>query len=189
MNITVTQGNIVDHPVEVIVNAANSDLRVGSGVCAAIHAAAGPELEELCNFALKTWGRTPPGEVTFTLPGNLSARFVCHAVAPIYHQTLVSIRGAMLMSVYTRAIGDSAGYRCKSIAFPALGTGVYGWPKLEAAKIAVSVARMYQAAGMDMDIVFVAYDDETFDIYSSLLELTDMGNYRPHPEDVEHVPA
>lgn len=183
MNITVTMGNIVDHPAEVIVNAANSNLLPGSGVCGAIHTAAGPELAELCTHFLMDYGEVRPGEVAFTQGCRLSARFVCHAVAPIYDQTPASFRGAFLAQAYMRAITGSNSFRCKSIAFPALGTGVYGWPKLEAAKIAVSVARMFQATGMELDVVFVAFDDETLDIYTELLDLTDTSRFVPRPDD------
>ncbi len=109
--------------VDAIVNAANSDLAPGGGVCGAIHAAAGPELALACRKA----GRCPTGEARITPGFRLPARFVIHAVGPIWHGG-TSGEAGQLASAYRASLDLARANRLQSIAFPAISTGIYGYP-------------------------------------------------------------
>ena len=150
--------------VDAIVNAANSALRGGGGVDGAIHRAAGPELLE----SLRRFHRCPPGDAVITPGFRLPARWIIHTVGPMWHGGKDQAE-ALLRSAYERsfalaiAAGDVA-----SIAFPAISTGVYGFPKENAARIAVDVMRRHEA---EFDrIIACLFDEESLAIYQRLLE-------------------
>ena len=160
--ITLVIGDIVTQETEAIVNAANEMLAAGSGVSGAIHAAAGSHLELEC----LQLGRCPPGEARITLGYKLKARFVIHAVAPRYWD---GTRGEamVLRQTYTSIFELAVKNKISSIAIPAIGTGIYRYPMLEATEIAFDIAAIYSER---LDIRFVCFDLKAFEIYTNVGE-------------------
>jgi len=132
----IVQGDITRLAVDAIVNAANSSLAPGGGVCGAIHAAAGPGLAEEC----AALGGCPTGGARLTGGHRLPARWVVHAVGPVWRGGSDGEDG-QLASCYRRAIDVAAGAGARSIAFPAISTGIYGFPLERATRIALAEAR------------------------------------------------
>lgn len=137
-NITIIQGDITKAEVDAIVNAANSKMLGGGGVDGAIHRAAGPELLAACKkVPAKNGVRCPAGEARITGAGNLKAKYVIHTVGPRYGVDKPADQ--LLASAYQNSLDLALSHGCRSIAFPAISCGVYGYPPKEAAHIAVSV--------------------------------------------------
>jgi O-acetyl-ADP-ribose deacetylase len=130
---SIWQGSIIDLDVEVIVNAANPSLLRGGGVDGVIHRAAGPALLEEC----RVLGACRPGEVRLTGGHNLRAKYVIHAVGPIWRGGELG-EDETLAACYRNALAVARSVDCRSIGFPAISTGVYGYPKDRAASIAVA---------------------------------------------------
>jgi O-acetyl-ADP-ribose deacetylase (regulator of RNase III) len=130
--ILVVEGDITQRPVEAIVNAANERLAPGGGVCGAIHRAAGPELARACAAI----GRCATGEAVVTPGFGLGARLVIHAVGPVWQGGQAG-EDAQLASAYRRSLERAAEAGVASLAFPAISTGIYGFPAERAADIAV----------------------------------------------------
>ncbi|MCP4024332.1 MAG: O-acetyl-ADP-ribose deacetylase [Desulfobacteraceae bacterium] len=139
--IKIIQGDITKASVDAIVNAANSQMLGGGGVDGAIHRAAGPDLLEACKkIKPKMEGiRCPVGEARITPAGNLTAKYVIHAVGPRY--SFDKNPENLLASAYQNSLDLAVSHGCVSIAFPAISCGVYGYPLQNAAKIAVSVCK------------------------------------------------
>ena len=131
VTLTLIRGNIVEIPAEAIVNAANSGLRGGGGVDGAIHLAGGPSIMEEC----RKIGGCPTGKAVATTAGNLPATFVFHAVGPIYSGSPQDER--LLASAYQSCLDLAEKHQVKSISFPSLSTGIYGYPLELAAPIAL----------------------------------------------------
>jgi O-acetyl-ADP-ribose deacetylase (regulator of RNase III) len=149
--------------VDAIVNAANSQLAPGQGVCGAIHRAAGPELAAACARVAPC----PPGEARITPGFRLPARFVIHAVGAIWYG---GSRGepAILESAYRSCFALARKEKLRSIAFPALSTGIYGYPLAAATKIAVATMRAELAVPGSPDRVIVAcFSDEVLRAYAA----------------------
>jgi O-acetyl-ADP-ribose deacetylase len=162
MEIVAVRGDITAERVDAIVNAANSALARGAGVCGAIFAAAGPELDAAC----ARLGGCATGDAKATPGFGLPARFVIHAVGPVWHGGGQGEADA-LASCYRRCIEVAGDVGARSIAFPAISTGIYGFPKAEAAAIAV---RTLQSARGPVEVArLVAFDAETYDLYRELL--------------------
>lgn len=132
----VSTGDITTFAVDAIVNAANSSLLGGGGVDGAIHRGGGPAILEACREVRRTRYRDglPTGEAVATTAGRLPARYVIHTVGPIWQRGKDSQE--LLASCYERSIAVAAELGCRTIAFPAISTGVYGYPKDEAARVA-----------------------------------------------------
>ena len=152
-------GDITELDVDAIVNAANSSLLGGGGVDGAIHRAAGPELLEYC----RTLGGCETGQAKATPGFNLAARWVIHTVGPVWRG---GNRGEpeLLASCYRESLARADEVGAGTVAFPAISTGVYGYPIEAAAAIAVETVH---ATPTDVDeVIFVAFDQETFDAYA-----------------------
>jgi O-acetyl-ADP-ribose deacetylase (regulator of RNase III) len=164
--VSAIRADITTLSIDAIVNAANSSLLGGGGVDGAIHRAAGPELLAACRLL----GGCKTGDAKATAGFRLPAAWVIHTVGPVW-------RGGtdgepdLLASCYRRSIEVAADLGATTIAFPAISTGVYGYPKSDAAAIAVASVRA--AAGADMSITLVAHDPETLVIYETLLAASD----------------
>jgi O-acetyl-ADP-ribose deacetylase (regulator of RNase III) len=151
--------------VDAIVNAANSALAPGGGVCGAIHRAAGPELARAC----ARLGRCPTGEARLTAGFRLPARFVIHAVGPVWHD---GQRGeaALLASTYRWVLDIARREKLESIAFPAISTGIYGYPLKPATRIAVSTVRAeLEAPGSIRRVVFACFNEDALHAYDAEL--------------------
>ncbi|HEY1729962.1 MAG TPA: O-acetyl-ADP-ribose deacetylase [Candidatus Baltobacteraceae bacterium] len=167
MPIEVIVGDITRIPVDAVVNAANERLRGGGGVDGAIHVAAGPELLDAC----KAFESCPTGEVRVTPAFRLPARHVIHAVGPIWNGGEQG-EDALLASAYRNALEAARTFRATSIAFPAISTGVYGFPRERAARIAIAQTQLWLTERTQpMRIVLVSFDDAGAEIYRKLLEI------------------
>lgn len=160
--IKILQGDITTLAVDAIVNAANQGLLGGGGVDGAIHRAAGPQLKHAC----QKLGGCPTGEARITPGFNLPAKWVIHTVGPVWRGGSNG-EAALLESCYTECFKLALAHHIASVAFPAISTGVYGYPKRQAATIALSVMRRYQDK-FDT-IIACCYSRQDNDIYLSLL--------------------
>lgn len=164
--IEVVVGDITQMQVDAIVNAANTSLLGGGGVDGAIHRAAGPELKEEC----RKLGGCPTGEAEITRGYRLPCRWVIHAVGPVWHGGTQG-EEELLASCYRRALELAEEHGVRSIAFPAISTGAYRFPKDRAARIAVREIRCFLEAHPTIEKVFlVAFDEEMRGFYEKALE-------------------
>ena len=155
--IELVQGDIVDQEVEALVNAANSSLLGGGGVDGAIHRAAGPELLAEC----RTIGGCPTGEARLTKGYNLKARYVIHAVGPVYEGR--SQDAELLASAYRSSLELASQHGIRSLAFPSISTGIYGYPIDRAAPIALRTVRDYLAGHPGIELArFVLWSRDSY---------------------------
>ena len=162
MRIEAVKGDITAQDVDAVVNAANQSLSGGGGVNGAIHRAAGPELLEAC----RQLGGCPTGDAKATPGFALAARWVIHAVGPRYRGGRHG-EAEQLRSAYRRALEVADQLGARSVAFPAISTGVYGYPPAEAADIAVDTIR---SLATRVEVVrLMAFDDETLRRYRERL--------------------
>ncbi len=162
MKIDTRRGDITELDVDAIVNAANSTLLGGGGVDGAIHRAAGPNLLAAC----RALGGCETGDAKTTPGFRLTAHWVIHTVGPVWEGG-ESGEDALLESCYRRSVEEAVKVGASSIAFPAISTGVFRFPRERAAAIAVETLRRFDAP-IDL-AVLVAFDDETAGIYRRLL--------------------
>lgn len=164
-NIEIIKGDITSAHVDAIVNAANPIMLGGGGVDGAIHKAAGPKLLEACRKVKSVNGiRCPFGESRITEAGNLNAKFVIHTVGPIYRNETDPAQ--KLESAYSSACNLALENDCRSIAFPAISCGAYGYPHDEAVKIALRVCS--NAKYSNLKIYFYIYESRLFEIFSEI---------------------
>ncbi|UGV41330.1 O-acetyl-ADP-ribose deacetylase [Methanococcoides orientis] len=164
--IVVTKGDIVELDVDAIVNAANNSLLGGGGVDGAIHYAAGPELLEECR-SLKG---CPTGEAKITSGYRLPAKWVIHTVGPIWRGG-TSGEDEMLARCYRNSLKVAVRNGVRTIAFPSISTGAYGFPVERAAGIAVSEIADFLGKGNSIEkVLIVCFNDRAFDSYSRALE-------------------
>ncbi|HDK6402468.1 TPA: O-acetyl-ADP-ribose deacetylase [Klebsiella variicola] len=162
-------GDITTLEVDVIVNAANPSLLGGGGVDGAIHRAAGPALLAACKQVLQQQGECPPGHAVITIAGDLPASAVIHTVGPVWHGG-DRMEAQTLADTYKNSLQLAAANNYRSIAFPAISTGVYGYPKEEAAEIAVRTVTAFLTRYNPLErVLFVCFDEETAAIYRRLL--------------------
>lgn len=160
------QGDIASQPdIDAIVNAANAELRPGGGVAGAIHRAAGPELDQAC----RALAPIKPGEAVITAAFRLPNRYVIHCLGPVYGVDRPSDR--LLADCYRNALRLAEEHQIRSIAFPSLSTGVFGYPMQAAARVA------FQAMGSEIPrlasvtrVRFVLFDDAALRVHAKALE-------------------
>jgi O-acetyl-ADP-ribose deacetylase (regulator of RNase III) len=168
--ITLHLGDITaDDMADAIVNAANSSLLGGGGVDGAIHRAAGPSVLDECRLL----GGCGTGDAKITGAGRLTARFIVHAVGPVWRGG-GSGEAELLASCYERAIELAADRGCSLVAFPAISTGVFRYPVAEAARVAIKATR----SGLDRwpqitEARFWLFDQQTYDVFADVLELAE----------------
>jgi O-acetyl-ADP-ribose deacetylase (regulator of RNase III) len=163
-------GDITAQKVDAIVNAANSGLLGGGGVDGAIHRAAGPELYEECRkIPAGPMGRCPTGQCVVTGAGRLPCKKVIHTVGPVYGGG--SEDAKLLGSCYRNCLKAAEKAGLESIAFPNISTGVYGYPKREAARVAVAAVRETLPETPSVKrVIFVCFDNENYRLYEELLK-------------------
>jgi O-acetyl-ADP-ribose deacetylase len=146
--VVVCAGDITKLAVDAVVNAANSSLLGGGGVDGAIHPRGGPAILQACRELRRSRypDGLPTGEAVITTAGDLPAQFVIHTVGPIWGQTSPEDAAALLASCYRESIALADAHELKSIAFPAISTGVYGYPKDQAASVASQAIKQALAA-------------------------------------------
>jgi O-acetyl-ADP-ribose deacetylase (regulator of RNase III) len=163
--LSLVQGDITQQETDAIVNAANTRLAGGAGVDGAIHAAGGPSIMAEC----RKIGGCPIGQAVITDGGNLKARYVIHTVGPVY-QGGTSGEAALLKSAYLESLKLATARGLKSVAFPAISTGVYAYPVGEAARIALKTVMDYLASQSSMELVrFVLFSQKMYDVFSQEL--------------------
>jgi O-acetyl-ADP-ribose deacetylase (regulator of RNase III) len=170
-NIQLIQGDITKIKVDAVVNAANTSLLGGGGVDGAIHRAGGPKILEECKIIREKQGGCKTGDAVITTGGNLPAKYVIHTVGPVWHGGKNN-EDELLANAYKNSLRLATEYEIKSIAFPNISTGVYGFPKQRAAEIAVNAVKEFtKLTTLIKEIFFVCFDDENYKIYLSVLKL------------------
>lgn len=169
MPIKIEKGDITCCATDAIVNAARNSLLGGGGVDGAIHKAAGPSLLEECKaFPVDSEGdRCPTGSARITHAGDLPCKWIIHTVGPVYNPDETLVVEGLLDSAYSESIRAAVMLGCRSVAFPAISCGVYGYPLVEAAVTALEAAH-YEAPD-DMEVRFVLFTDEAVAAFTDVL--------------------
>ena len=172
MAMRIEQGDITKLAVDAIVNAANQVMLGGGGVDGAIHRAAGRELYDACLRAaeVRPGVRCPTGEARITPGFRLPAKFVIHTVGPVYRDGQLG-EPEKLAACYRNSLALAQGNGCRSVAFPCISTGVYGYPIRDAAEIAIHEVRAFLAGHPDLEVVFCCFSARDTEIYRVLLGL------------------
>lgn len=161
-----TEGDITVQETDAVVNAANSSLLGGGGVDGAIHRAGGPAILEEC----KKLGGCPTGEARITTGGNLKAKYVIHTVGPVYHDGKRN-EPELLASAYNKSLALASHHKLRSVAFPSISTGAYGFPLNEAAVIALKTVITYLKTHTDIRMVrFVLFNQKAYRVYENTLK-------------------
>ena len=165
--IRLVEGDITKVPVDAIANAANSSLAGGGGVDGAIHRAGGPEIMR----ELRAFSGCPTGSAVATTAGSLPAKWVFHAVGPIYRDGQHG-EPALLASAYRKCLELAGEHGAKSISFPAISMGVYGYPPDEAAEIAIRTVRAYLEHNETslQEVIFVLFGKKAYDVFAKALD-------------------
>jgi O-acetyl-ADP-ribose deacetylase (regulator of RNase III) len=160
------QGDITHQATDAIVNAANSGLMGGGGVDGAIHRAGGPAILEECKKIVTKQGRLPTGQAVITTGGNLKAKFVIHTVGPVWRGGSQG-EPELLASAYRESLKLAAEHNLKSISFPSISTGAYGYPLPQAADVAIKtvVSFLEERSTSIKEVVFVLFSDSALDAY------------------------
>ncbi|MEU9075932.1 O-acetyl-ADP-ribose deacetylase [Kitasatospora sp. NPDC004745] len=171
--ITLVEGDITEQQVDAVVNAANSSLLGGGGVDGAIHRKGGPQVLEDCRrLRASHWGGgLPTGRAVATTAGRLPARWVVHTVGPVYLEEEYEERAGLLASCYRESLRTAAELGARTVAFPAVSAGVYGWPPADAARIALgTVAQVLDGgdarAGAELaEVRFVLFGASMYEVF------------------------
>ena len=162
--------DITKETTEAIVNAANSSLLGGGGVDGAIHRAGGPAILEECRRIVAQIGRLPAGKAALTTGGRLPAKYVVHTVGPIYSDGKHG-ESETLASCYRESIRIADEHGIRSLAFPAISTGAFGYPLVEAAEVALpATAAALERSAHLLHVRFVMFDVQTLRVYTSVAE-------------------
>ncbi|MDQ0834634.1 O-acetyl-ADP-ribose deacetylase (regulator of RNase III) [Streptomyces achromogenes] len=163
--ITLVQGDITRQSVDAVVNAANSSLLGGGGVDGAVHRRGGPEILADCRrLRASHYGKgLPTGQAVATTAGELDARWVIHTVGPVYSDT--EDRSNLLASCYRESLRVADELGARTVAFPAVSAGIYGWPMDDAARIAVETVRAARTAVAE--VRFVLYDERAYAAFAA----------------------
>jgi O-acetyl-ADP-ribose deacetylase len=170
MEIVLIKGDITEIQVDAIVNAANTSLMGGGGVDGAIHRKGGKAILDDCIKIKNKQGGCKVGEAVFTTAGKLPAKFVIHTVGPVWNGGK-NQEVELLKNCYTNALKIAQDLGIKTIAFPNISTGIYRFPKQEAAEIAVNTVQHFSLIENSIEeVIFVCFDDENYHIYQALLK-------------------
>lgn len=163
------RGDITKIKVDAIVNAANSSLLGGGGVDGAIHRAGGPKILAECYKIRQRQGGCATGEAVITTAGNLPPEYIIHTVGPVW-QDGEKGEPELLANCYRNSLQLAVEMNLKTIAFPNISTGVYGYPKEEACKIALKTTSWFVAIHQDIEsITFVCFDEENYELYKKAM--------------------
>jgi O-acetyl-ADP-ribose deacetylase (regulator of RNase III) len=166
--VRLVRGDLTQYPADAIVNAANSELLPGGGVCGAIHCAGGPAIAEECRRIVAERGALPPGQAVATTAGQLRAKYVIHAVGPIWHGGDHG-EAETLSSCYRESMRIADELKLHSIAFPAISTGIFGYPVEQAAWVAIpTLIEGLRSAKHLVLVVVVLFDKQTLDTFAQV---------------------
>ncbi|MFF0769605.1 O-acetyl-ADP-ribose deacetylase [Nonomuraea wenchangensis] len=167
MKVTLVKGDITAQPVDAVVNAANSSLMGGGGVDGAIHRRGGPDILRACReLRAGRYGRgLPAGQAVATTAGLLPARWVIHTVGPVH--SAAEDRSHLLASCYRESLRVADELEAATVAFPAISTGIYGWPMDDAARIAVAAVRAAETSVTE--VRFVLFDSAAYAVFEARL--------------------
>ena len=167
--ISVVRGDITRMQVDAIVNAANSSLMGGGGVDGAIHRNGGPAILEECKMIIARQGSCKTGEAVITTAGNLPSRFVIHTVGPVWNGGK-SNEEVNLANCYINSLRLALENNVQTIAFPNISTGIYGYPKRDAAETAIEAVSSFLQSDLAMTkLYFVCFDEENYFIYQNII--------------------
>lgn len=161
--ISIIKGDITKLETDAIVNAANSSLLGGGGVDGAIHRAGGPAILEEC----RKIGGCKTGQAVVTTAGNMPARIIIHTVGPIWNGGSKN-EPELLASAYRNSLDQAREHKAVTVAFPNISTGIYGYPKDKAARIAIDTVKNYDY-DLPEEVIFVCFDEENEKIYRELI--------------------
>jgi O-acetyl-ADP-ribose deacetylase (regulator of RNase III) len=166
-HITLVRGDITEQAVDAVVNAANSSLLGGGGVDGAIHRRGGPQILAECRKLRDSqYGRgLPTGQAVATTAGRLPARWVIHTVGPVWSRE--EDRSALLASCYRESLRVAEELGARTVAFPAISTGIYGWPLDDAARITVAAVREVETTVEE--VRFVLFDEAAYEAFAALV--------------------
>ena len=169
--ISILEADITTLDVDAIVNAANDALALGGGVCGAIHRAAGPQLAKACAAI----GGCATGDARITPGFALKARYVIHAVGPIWQGGKAG-EPRLLAGAYTSSLVLAEGEGCRTVAFPAISTGIYGYPAQDAARVAVEAIAGYLATGSGLErVVLCCFGEASCAVHAAALSAARAG--------------
>lgn len=166
--IILKRGDITHEEVDVIVNAANSGLLGGGGVDGAIHRAGGRAILDACKKIREKQGRCPTGQAVITTAGNLNASYVVHTVGPIWKGGLQQ-EGEHLYSAYSNSLKLACRHGAKTIAFPSISTGIYGFPIEKAAVIALNAVQDFVRQNTSFsEVRFILFSESDLEVYEDI---------------------
>ncbi len=170
--IEVIKGDITKIPVDAIVNAANTSLLGGGGVDGAIHRAGGKAILDDCRKIISRQGSCKTGAAVITTAGNLPARFIIHTVGPLWNGGKNNER-EKLTNCYKSSLKLAVENSCETVSFPGISTGIYGFPKKEAAEIATATVHQFlMTCEIISKVILVCFDEEYFNLIHKHLEST-----------------